>query len=477
MEGMGTRAVVVGSGPNGLSAAIVLAAAGVEVEVREANEFPGGGARSAELTLPGFLHDTCSAIHPMAAGSPFFTKLPLAAHGLDWIFPPAELAHPLDDGTAVLMRRGVAETAAQFGSDREAYRRLFDPIVRDWGKLLPEVLRPLRIPTHPFMLARFGLYAIQPAAVLARNTFRGERAQALFAGIGAHSILKLEAPISASFGLMLGGAGHAVGWPLPRGGAQQITNALLGVLRSLGGRVITGSRVTRLSDLGGPDLTMCDVTPRQFLRMADLRGHRAFEHRLEEYRYGPGVFKVDWALREPIPWKAKDCLRAGTVHLGGTLEEIAESERRAWAGKPPEKPFVLLAQPSLFDKTRAPAGRHTAWAYCHVPNGWPHSALPQIEAQIERFAPGFRECVLARAVQGPAELEQKNENLMGGDINGGAADAKQFVLRPTWQTYSTPLAGVYLCSSSTPPGGGVHGMCGYNAARRALRHLKATRKR
>jgi phytoene dehydrogenase-like protein len=469
--------VVVGSGPNGLAAAIVLARAGVDVEVREASSLLGGGTRSAELTLPGFVHDVCSAVHPMAACSPFFRTLPLQSHGLNWISPPAELAHPLDDGTAILLERDVAATAAQFGSDRARYCELFDPIVRNWQALLSEALQPLvHFPRHPLLLAGFGLRAIQPAAVLARNSFTSLRAKALFAGLSAHSILKLESPLSASFGLMLGAAGHAVGWPVPCGGSQKIANALASILESSGGRIICGSRVEKLVELGSPDLTLCDVTPRQFLHMADLSGHAPFRQLLEEYRYGPGVFKVDWALREPIPWKARDCLRAGTVHLGGTLEEIAASERAAWEGRPPQNPFIILAQPSLFDSTRAPADRHTAWAYCHVPNGWPRTALTEIEAQIERFAPGFRECILARAVHSPADLERSNENLIGGDIGGGAADAKQFVMRPTWRTYSTPLKGVYLCSSSTPPGAGVHGMCGYGAARRALHWIGRTRK-
>ena len=471
---MNARAVVVGSGPNGLAAAIVLAQAGLDVEVREAASLLGGGSRSAELTLPGFVHDLCSAIHPMAACSPFFRTLPLQEHGLTWIFPPAELAHPLDDGTAVLLERDVAETADQFGPDGARYCELFDPIVRNWQTLLPEVLRPLRPLRHPLLLAKFGLRAIQPATVLARNSFSNIRARALFAGLSAHSILKLESPLSASFGLMLGAVGHAVGWPVARGGSQQIANALASILESLGGRIITGSRVETLAEVGWPDLTLCDVTPRQFLRMADLSAHEPFRQLLEQYRYGPGVFKVDWALREPIPWKARDCLRAGTVHLGGTLEEIAASERAAWEGRPPKNPFMILAQQSLFDSTRAPSNQHTAWAYCHVPNGWRGSALEEMEMQIERFAPGFRECILARAIHGPADLEKLNQNLIGGDIGGGTADAKQFLMRPTWRTYSTPLKGVYLCSSSTPPGAGVHGMCGYNAARRALRWLRTT---
>jgi phytoene dehydrogenase-like protein len=409
----------------------------------------------------------------MAVCSPFFCTLPLKTHGLDWIFPSAELAHPLDDGTAVLLERSLAGTAAQFGPDGPAYRDLFNPLVRNWQTLIAEALQPLlRFPRHPFLLAWFGVRAIQPVTVLAGSSFRNLRARALFAGIGGHSMLALEAPLSSSFALMLGAAGHAVGWPIPRGGSQQITNALLGVLGSFRTRVSTSSRVARLSDLGSPGLTLCDITPQQFLQLADLRHHRPYRQLLEQYRYGPGVFKVDWALREPIPWKARDCLRAATVHLGGTLEEIAASERAVWKGEVSDKPFIILAQPSLFDPTRAPEGQHTAWAYCHVPNGWRGSMLDRIEAQVERFAPGFRECILDRAAHSPADLERENENLIGGDIGGGAADAKQFLMRPTWRAYGTPLRGVYLCSSSTPPGAGVHGMCGYNAAEWALRWLE-----
>jgi phytoene dehydrogenase-like protein len=464
--------VVIGSGPNGLSAAIVLAQAGLDVEVHEANSIPGGGARSGELTLPGFVHDLGSAVHPMAVCSPFFARLPLQDHGLEWVFPPVELAHPLDDGTAVLLERDVAATAAQFDpTDAAAYRSLFYPLVRDWNKLLPELLGPVGLTRRPLLLARFGLRAIQSVSVLARSSFRNLRARALFAGTGAHSILKLEAPLSAAFALMLGGAGHTVGWPVPKGGSRQITNALVGVLDSLGGRIVTGSRVDSLAQLDRPDLTLCDITPRQFLRMADLSHYPEFRQALAHYRYGPGVFKVDWALREPIPWTAKECSLAGTIHLGGTLEEIELSERGAWEGTPVERPFIILAQPSLFDSSRAPEGRHTAWAYCHVPNGWTGSMLEQIEAQVERFAPGFRECILARSIHSPADLERSNENLIGGDINGGAATAKQFLLRPTWRRYGTPLKGVYLCSSSTPPAGGVHGMCGYYAANWAVRWL------
>ncbi len=474
------HAVVIGSGPNGLAAAIVLAQAGLEVEVREAAPIPGGAARSGELTLPGFVHDLGSAVHPMGVSSPFFDTLPLREHGLEWIWPEASVAHPLDDGTAVMLERDIESTAAQFdAADAAAYRKLFAPLVARWGTLMREALQPMvRIPRHPFLMGQFGLKAIQPATLLASSSFRNSRPRALFAGSAAHSFLKLESPLSASFGLIMGGAAHAVGWPIPKGGSQQITNALAGVLRSLGGRIVTNAPVETLDELGSPDLTLCDVTPRQFLRIADrqLQG-RPFRQLLERYKYGPAVFKVDYALREPIPWKAKECLRAATVHVGGTLEEIAAHERAVWHGKPSDRPFVLVVQPSLFDSTRAPAGKHTAWTYCHVPNGWEGSMLSQIDAQIERFAPGFQDCVLAKAVFDPAAMQRWNANLVGGDIIGGAVTLGQFVLRPTWRMYGTPLHGVYFCSSSTPPGGSVHGMCGYNAARRALKWLKARRKR
>jgi phytoene dehydrogenase-like protein len=465
-------AIVVGSGPNGMAAAIVLARAGWNVEVWEAAAEAGGGARSAELTLPGFVHDLGSAVHPMAVASPFFSELPLSEHGLEWRWSPAELAHPLDDGTAVILRRSVDDTAVDLKTDAAAYRRLFVPLVRNWNPLLQDVLRPLlHIPRHPLVLSRFGVRAIYPISLLARYMFRGERARALMAGLGAHSILKLSAPLTSAFALMLGGAAHAVGWPIPVGGAQSITRALEGVLHSYGGRVITNQRVSRLEELDGADLKMLDITPRQFLALAGDKLPAQFRHAMAKFQYGPGIFKVDYALREPIPWRAKECAQAITVHLGGTLEEIEASEKDAWEGRPPKRPFVLLAQPSLFDPTRAPAGGHTVWAYCHVPQGWSGSALDQIESQIERFAPGFRDCVLARRTHTTAQLEQFNSNLVGGDIGGGAGTVKQFVLRPTWRGYGTPLKGVYLCSSSTAPAGGVHGMCGANAAAVALRRI------
>jgi phytoene dehydrogenase-like protein len=469
-------AIIAGSGPNGLSAAIALARAGCDVEVREAASTPGGAARSAEITLPGFVHDLGSAVYPWAVSSPFFSTLPLAAHGLEWIHSPAPLAHPLDDGTAVMLERDVDATAAQFGADAGRYHSLFDAITDGWQALVRDLLRPLaRISHHPLLVGRFGLRAIQPATLLAKTEFRDARARALFAGLAAHSTLKLSAPLSSAFGLMLGGSGHAAGWPIPKGGSQSITNALCAVLNSLGGRIVTESRVADLDTLGSRDLILCDVMPRQFIALAGERLPAPFRELLARYKHAPGIFKLDWALREPIPWRAKDCLRAATLHLGGSLEEIVESERYAWEGRPPRNPFVILVQPTLFDPTRAPAGKHTAWAYCHVPNGWRGSALETIEEQIERFAPGFRECILARAVHSPADLERWNENLIGGDISGGAPTLKQFILRPTWRRYGTPLNGVYLCSSATPPGGAVHGMCGYWAAQFALRGMKGRR--
>ena len=464
-------AVVVGSGPNGLAAAIELARAGRSVLVREAAESVGGGLRSGELTLPGFVHDLCSAVHPMAAASPFFRTLPLSDHGLEWIEPPLPLAHPLDGGDAAVLLRSVAETAEGLGDDAESYRTLFDPLVTSWKQLESALLGPLvRVPRHPLALARFGLSALQPATGFARRRFRGEPARALFAGLAAHSILPLESLGSASFGLVLGTTGHAVGWPLPRGGSQRIADALASYLRSLGGEIQTGAPVVSLDQLSARTI-LCDVTPRQFLQLAGERLPTRYRRALQRFRYGPGVFKLDWALSGPIPWTAPACTQVGTVHLGGTLEEIAASERAPARGETSERPFVLLAQPSLFDGTRAPEGQHTAWAYCHVPNGSDADLTEVVEHQIERFAPGFGERVLARSVSKPADLECRNPNLVGGDIGGGSNELRQLVARPVLRPvpYSTPLDGVYLCSASTPPGGGVHGMCGYLAARAALR--------
>jgi phytoene dehydrogenase-like protein len=469
---MTRKACVIGAGPNGLAAAIVLAEQGLQVEVFEAEPQPGGAARTLELTLPGFLHDFGSAVHPLAAGSPFFSSLPLSKHGLDWIHSPCPLAHPFDDGTAVTLERDLREAESALGQDGKAWRNLMQPFVDHWPDLASEVLRPVHLLSrHPFLLARFGAVALPPATWIARRSFRDERTRALFAGLAAHSFLSLDEPLSAAFAILLGAAAHAVGWPVPRGGAQSIANALCGHLGALGGSVKTSARVNTLTSLPEYDVTLCDVTPKQLLRIAVGRLSPSFARKLESYRYGPGVFKVDYALRSPIPWKAADCLRAATVHLGGSAAEIAASEADMRQGRFSERLFVLLTQPSLFDVTRAPAGNHTAWAYCHVPNGSKSDRLEAVEAQITRFAPGFRECILARRVFSPVALEEMDANLVGGDISGGAMDIGQFLFRPTRRQYATSAKDLYLCSSSTPPGGGVHGMCGYHAARLALSRL------
>jgi phytoene dehydrogenase-like protein len=469
---MSRRACVIGAGPNGLAAAIVLAQAGLQVEVFEAEPHPGGAARTLELTIPGFLHDFGSAVHPLAVGSPFFSSLPLAKYGLDWIHSPLALAHPLDDGTAVTLERDLSASCAALGRDGKAWRRLMAPLARHWPVLSAEVLRPIHILSrHPWLLARFGLSALPPANTVSNFLFREERTKALFAGLAAHSFLSLDEPLSAGFGVLLGAAVHAGGWPIPRGGAQSITNALCGCLSSLGGKTQTSARVEKLSDLPGYDVTLCDVTPQQLLRMADGQLSARYRSKLQKFRYGPGVFKVDYALASPIPWTAGECLRAATVHVGGSAAEITASETAVRSGKHAELPFVLLAQPTLFDKTRAPEGKHIAWAYCHVPNGSNVDMLERFERQIERFAPGFRDCVIARRVFSPGAIEAMDANLMGGDIGGGAMDLRQFVFRPTWRRYATSARDLYMCSSSTPPGAGVHGMCGYHAARAALSRL------
>jgi phytoene dehydrogenase-like protein len=469
-------AVVVGSGPNGLAAAIVLARAGVSVRVLEAADTIGGGARSAELTLPGFVHDVCSAIHPLGVASPFFRTLPLAEHGVEWIEPPAALAHPFDDGTAALLTRSAEAEMSTLGEDDARWRRLFAPLARDAEPLLEDLLRPLHVPAHPIALARFGARAAPPATTLARMALRGEKARGLFAGLAAHSMLRLDRPPSAAFGLMLGLLGHAVGWPFARGGSQLVSDALASYLRALGGEIETGHKVESLAELGEPRVVLLDVTPRGFLALAGDRLTGRYRRGLESYRYGPGVFKLDWALDGPIPWRAEECAQAATVHLGATLDEITASEAAPGRGEIAEHPYVLLAQQSLFDPTRAPAGQHTAWAYCHVPNGSTADMTERIEAQVERFAPGFRERVLARSALGPADVERYNANYVGGDINAGAATLSQLFTRPVARIspYTTPLPGVYLCSASTPPGGGVHGMCGYHAAQAALRQLSGS---
>jgi phytoene dehydrogenase-like protein len=465
-------AVVVGSGPNGLAAAITVAQAGRSVLVIEGKETIGGGTRTEELTLPGFLHDVCSSVFPMALLSPFFRSLPLKEHRLEWIQPEIPLAHPLDDGTAVIADRSVDVTAENLGEDADAYRELMRPIVEDWGKLEPLLLGYGRIPKNPFAASRFGWHALHSASKAARRLFKGERARALFAGNAAHSILPLEQMPTAAFGLVFAASEHVAGWPFARGGAKTIAEALASYLRSLDGEIVTGRMVTSLDELPSSRVVLCDVTPKQVANIAGGRLPESFRAKLGRFQYGPGVCKVDWALDGPIPWRAEACKRAGTVHVGGTLEEIEASERAAWSGQICERPFVLMAQASLFDNTRAPAGKHTGWAYCHVPNGSSADMSDRIESQIERFAPGFRQRILKRSVLTASQLEARNPNLIGGDITGGAATLRQLFFRPTARMYRTPAQGLYLCSASTPPGGGVHGICGHLAARVALTELR-----
>jgi phytoene dehydrogenase-like protein len=468
------NAVVVGAGPNGLAAAITVARAGWSVAVLEADEQPGGGARSFELTLPGFVHDLCAAILPLTAFSPFLRELPLERFGLEMVYPPAPLAHPLDSGSAVMLERSIDRTACGLGRDGANYRRLMGPLLADAQRVLSDLLGPMRLPRYPLSLARFGVRAIVPATVVARRAFRDERTRALFAGLAAHSMLPLERPVSTGFGLLLGLLAHAVGWPLARGGTQRVTDALIGYLRSLGGEVHTSTPVLALAELPAHEVALLNLTPRQVLSIAGSSLPERYCRVLRRFRYGPGVFKVDWALDGPIPWTASACARAGTVHLGGTLEEIAASERAAWAGQHTARPFVLLAQQSLFDSTRAPVGKHTAWAYCHVPHGSTVDMTEAIERQVERFAPGFGQRILARSALNARDMERRNANHVGGDINGGVQDLSQLFTRPSARLvpYSTPDPRLYLCSSSTPPGGGVHGMCGFLAAQSALRRLR-----
>jgi phytoene dehydrogenase-like protein len=465
-------AVVVGSGPNGLAAAIAMQQAGLSVLLLEGSKELGGGLRTAELTLPGFRHDICSAIHPMAVASPFFRTLPLAQYGLNFITPPVAAAHPFDDGTAPTAVQSLAETARQLGPDADSYQRLLAPLLARWPRLAPDALAPLHIPRHPLDLARFGLSALQPATLLAKR-FQGEKAKGLLAGMAAHALQPLSNVATSAIGLVLLLTAHSQGWPLAQGGSQAIADALVAHFRALGGHIQTGTYVRSLAELPTARAVLLDVTPAQLLQMAGHRLSSLYRWQLRRYRYGMGAFKIDWALAAPIPWVAPGCAQAGTLHLGGTLAEIAAGEQATARGQHPTRPFVLLAQQSPFDPSRAPAGQHTAWAYCHVPNGSPRDMTTAIEAQVERFAPGFRERILARHTFDPAQLEAHNPNYIGGDINGGMLDIKQLFTRPVLRAspYRTSLRGLYLCSSSTPPGGGVHGLCGYYAARRALRDM------
>jgi len=465
-------AVVIGSGPNGLVAAVELARAGASVQVLEARDEIGGGIRTAALTLPGFAHDVCSGCHPMGVLSPAFQSMPLGEHGLRWVHPAASVAHPLDGEPAVLLRRSLVDTASELGPDARAWATLFAPFVDDY-ELLADLLGPLRIPRHPIRMARFGLPGLLPATTFSRARFRGARARALLAGCAAHSILPLERPLTAAVGMIFALTGHMTDWPVAAGGSQAIGDALASYLRSLGGTIETGRCVRSLADLPPARVVLFDTSPAQLADVAAPILPAGYVRRLRRYRYGPGAFKLDWALDGPIPWRDPRCLEASTVHLGGTLDEIAAGEGAVWRGAHPERPFVLVVQQSQFDATRAPAGKHTGYAYCHVPAGSTVDQTDAIERQLERFAPGFRDRILARHPTTTADLERDNPNYVGGAITGGVADLFQFFTRPVARLdpYSTPNPRVFLCSASTPPGGGVHGMCGWFAARSALRSL------
>ena len=465
-------AVIVGAGPNGLAAAIVLAGAGKSVRLLEAESTIGGGTRSQALTLPGFIHDVCSSVLPLAHASPFFRTLPLAEYGLTYDHPPIPLAHPLDDGSAGVLDRSLAVTASGLGRDGAAYRHLMEPIERHAALLTRQFLGPPRPSAHLVTLARFGIPALRSAAALAASRFRTEQARALFVGLGAHSMLSLRRPATASFGLVLAAAGHAYGWPFAHGGSRRVADALAALLRARGGTVVVDSRVASMQQVSSRRVVLFDLTPRQVLPIASSQWPDGFSRQLQRFRYGPGVFKVDWALDGPIPWRAPACRQAGTVHVGGAFDEVVAAEDAVAEGDVAERPFVILAQPTVADPTRAPAGKHVGWAYCHVPNGSTVDMRERIEAQVERFAPGFTSRILARQVMGPADIERHNANNVGGDINGGIADLRQLFIRPTSRLYATPNRQLYLCSSSTPPGGGVHGMCGYYAARSALRRAR-----
>ena len=473
-------AIVIGSGPNGLAAAITLVQAGQSVVLFEAKETIGGGCRSKEMTLPGFMHDVCSAVHPLALDSSFFSSLPLEQFGLEMIQPPAPLAHPLDNGTAVMLERSIQMTASGLGKDAKAYRNLMTPLVTHWDAIKGSVREPLQpdIALHPFARANFGLKAIRSARSLTKGLFEEERAAAIFAGMSAHSMMALEKSPTAGTGLLLGILGHVVGWPIPRGGSQKIVDALAAYFLSLGGEIITGVEVKSIDSLPPAKVILCDIAPRQLLRIAGDYLSNSYQWQLKRYRYGPGIFKIDYALNGPIPWKAEECLRAGTVHIGGSFSDVAASERAVAKGEHPEKPFVLVAQQSLFDTCRAPEGKHTAWVYCHVPNGSTFDMTERIEAQIERFAPGFRDLILAKSTMNSLEYERYDANYIGGDINGGVQDLRQLFTRPAIRLdpYTTPAKNIFICSSSTPPGGGVHGLCGYYAAHAALRYLHVSSK-
>jgi phytoene dehydrogenase-like protein len=465
-------AVIIGSGPNGLAAGIFLQQHGLSVLILEAKHTIGGGLRTAELTLPGFKHDICSAVHPLAAGSPFFKTLPLHNHGLEYLYPEVDAAHPFDNGTAAIVKRSIDETARLLGSDAQTYLDLFEPLVKSWPALAPDVLGPLHFPKEPLAMAKFGLNALQPATLLAKR-FKTMEAKGLFAGMAAHAIQPLNNIATSAIGLVLLANAHLGGWPIPKGGSQQIANALASYFLSLGGKIQTNTYVTSLQQLPSAHAVLFDITPKQLLQIAGHKFSAIYKWQLERYRYGDGVFKIDWALNAPIPFTANDCRKAGTIHIGGTLEEIVASEKAPANGQHSDKPYVLLAQQSLLDASRAPEGKHTAWAYCHVPNGSTKDMTAIIENQVERFAPGFKETILAKHTFNTAQMQEHNPNYIGGDINGGIIDIGQLFTRPAlrWSPYKTSAKGLYICSSSTPPGGGVHGMCGYYAAKRVLKDV------
>ena len=459
------HAIIVGSGPNGLSAAVALARAGVRVTVFEAAREVGGSTRTQELTLPGFRHDVGAAVLPLGIASPFFRSLPLGQHGLRWIEPEVPLAHPLEGGIAVGLLHSLDATCDLLGEDGPAWRKLVEPTVKAWPALIGDALSPLlRWPGVPFKMARFGLHALMSAVRVSQLTFKTQAGKALFAGLAGHANMPLHFAASAGPGLVLGAAAHATGWPIAQGGSQTVAFALASLLQELGGEIITGHRVKSLEEFASADAVLLDVTPQQFLSMAGDAMSAADRKPYERFHRGPGVCKVDWALSRPISWTAELCRRAGTVHIGASHDEIVTSELDAWNGRASARPYILLSQPSLFDATRAPAGKHTAWAYCHVPNATQRDFTADIESQIERFAPGFAATVLARSTHTAPQMEDWNPNLLGGDVTGGAMTLPQIIRRPTLPPYRTPLKGVFLCSSSTPPGGGVHGMCGFGAA-------------
>lgn len=464
-------AVVVGAGPNGLAAAIALQQKGLSVKILEAKSSIGGGMRSMPLTLPGFVHDLCSAVHPMGVYSPFFKSLPLQEHGLEWVFPEFALAHPFADGKAAVLAHSLTETAQSLGIDGKAYVQFMEPLINSWDKIGKDLLGPIKIPAYPIEAAKFGVNAISSVVGLANRKFKDQYAKGFLAGLAAHSIRPLEHSVTSAIGLVLAVVGHKIGWPFPKGGTQQLANALASYFTAIGGTIETDHKVTSFKELEFARVKLFDLTPQQLLNMADLRFSSLYELQLKNYRYGPGIFKIDYALREPVPFKASACNRAGTVHIGGTIEEIAEAERNVWEGKHPQNPFILFSQHSMFDATRAPEGKHTGWAYCHVPAGSTVDMTGAIEKRIEVFAPGFRDVVMERHVMNTQDLQTYNSNYIRGDITGGVTDIWQLFTRPTIRVspYTTPLPDVYICSSSTPPGAGVHGLCGFYAAQRAAK--------